>query len=68
MFGHALADSRKFFQLFRFLDELLDGFGKAVDQFGGLLIAAIAPNNRAVDFQELRRLPQYAGNLFVVHD
>ena len=68
MLDHAVADSRKLFELLRFLDELLDGFGKAVDQFGGLLIAAIAPNNRAVDFQELRRLPQHAGNLFVVHD
>ena len=67
MLGHAVADPRQLFQLFRFLDELLDGFRQAVDQFGGFLVAAITANNRAVDFEELRRLPQHAGNLFVVH-
>src|SRR5260370_4831924 len=64
---HAIADSRQLFQLFRFLDELLDGFRQAIDQFRGLLIAAITADDGAVNFEELRRFAQYAGNLFVVH-
>src|SRR5260370_10724781 len=50
MLDHAVADSRKFLELLRLLDELLDGFGQAVDQFGRLFIAAIPPDDGAVAF------------------
>ena len=67
MLDHAVADSWKFFELFRFLHELFDGFGQAVDQFGGLLITAVSADDGAVDFQKLRGFPEDAGDLFVVH-
>src|SRR5258708_38186606 len=67
MFDHAVADSRQFFELFRLLGELLDGFRQAIDKFGGLFVAAIPPNNRAINFQQLRCFAQYSCNLFVVH-
>ena len=67
MLDHADADSWKFFELFRFLHELFDGFGQAVDQFGGLLITAVSADDGAVDFQKLRGFPEDAGDLFVVH-
>ncbi len=68
MFDHAVADPRKFFELFRFLRELFDGFRQAVDQFGGLLVTAVSADNRPIDFEELRGFAENAGNLFVVHD
>ena len=67
MLDHAVADSRQFFQLLRFLDQLFDGFGQAVDQFGSLLITSVPANDGAVYLKELGRLPQDARDLFVVH-
>src|SRR5258708_345370 len=67
MLDHAIADSWKFLQLLRFRHQLVDGFRQTVNQFGGLLVAAIAPDDGAIYLQELRRFAQYAGNLFVVH-
>ena len=65
MLDHAVVDSWKFLELLRFLDELLDRFRQAVDQFGGLLIAAVPANDGPVDFQELGGFAEHAGNLFV---
>src|SRR6266481_6581873 len=64
---HAVADSRKFLKLLRFLDQLFDGFRQRVDQFGGLFVTSVPPDDRAVNFQELRGLAQDSSNLFVIH-
>src|SRR5712664_167194 len=68
MLDHAVADSRKLFKFSWLLDELLNGFRQAVDQFGGLLVAAVSADDGAINFQELRGFAKYAGDLFVVHD
>src|SRR2546425_5369071 len=65
--GHALADAGQFFEFFGVLGELRDGFGEPVDEFGGLFVAAVAADDGAIDFKELRGLAQDAGNLLVVH-
>ncbi len=67
MFDHAVADSRQLFQLLRLLHHLLDRLGQGIDQFRGFFVAAVTPDDRPVNFQELRRLPQDSCNLFVVH-
>ena len=67
MLDHAVADARKFFELFRFLDELLDRFGQAFDQFRGLFVTAVSADDGAIDFEELRGFTENAGDLFVVH-
>ena len=67
MLDHALANSWQLLELFRFFDQLLDRFRQAIDQFRRLFVAPITPNNRAVDFQELRGIPQNACDLLVVH-
>src|SRR5438046_4971913 len=66
MLDHAVADSWKFFELFWFLHELFDGFGQAVDQFGGLLVTAVSADDGAVDFHMLSSFTVVEGNLFVV--
>src|SRR5437660_3745675 len=64
---HAFANSRQCVELFRILDQLLDGFRQAVNEFSGFLIAAVPADNRPVNFQQLCRLPQDSCDLFVVH-
>ena len=51
MFDHPLADSRQLLQLFRLFDQLLDRFRQAVNQLRRLLVTAVAPNDRAINFQ-----------------
>jgi hypothetical protein len=63
---HPVADPRELFQFLWILNKLLDGLRKPIDKLRGLLIAAVAPDDGAINFQELRRLAQDAGNLFVV--
>src|SRR5439155_857257 len=65
---HALADSGQFFELFRFLDKLLDRFRQTINQLGSLFVASVAANDRAVNFEQLDGFAQNAGDLFVVHD
>ncbi len=65
---HAVADSRKFFQLLRFLDKLLDGFGQAIDKLRRFFIAPVPPDDGPINFKELRRFPQDSCDLFVVHE
>ncbi len=67
VFHHAVADSGELLELFRFLDELLDGFGQTIDKFGSLLIAAVPADNGPIDFQKLRGIPEDSCDLFVVH-
>ncbi len=68
MLHHALSDSRKLFQLFRLLHELLDRFRKSIDEFRRLFVTAVAADDGAVDFQKLRGFAEDAGDLFVVHE
>ncbi len=65
--GHAFADARKFLELFRIAGHDFDRFGQAGDQFGGFLITAVAPDDGAVDLQQLRGLAQNARDLPVFH-
>ena len=67
VFGHAFADAGELFELFRLTRHGLDGFGKAGDQFGGFLIAAIAADDGAVDLQQLCGLAQNARDLPILH-
>src|SRR5882762_1227262 len=67
MLDHAVANSRKFLELFRFLDQLFDGFGQRVDQLGGLFVTSVPADDRAINFQKLRGFTEDSGNLFVVH-
>ncbi len=65
--GHAFADARKFLELFRIAGHDFDRFGQAGDQFGGFLITAVAPDDGAVDLQQLRGLAQNARDLPIFH-
>ena len=67
VFGHALADARKLLEFFCVLGKLRDGFGEPVDELGGFFVAAVAADDGAVNFKELRGLAQDAGDLLVVH-
>src|SRR5713101_226307 len=67
VFGHAVADAGQFGELFGVLGELFDRLGEAGDQLGGALVAAVAANLRAVNFEKLRRLAEDAGDFAVVH-
>jgi len=66
--NHAIADSRKFLELLRLLDQLFDGFRQRVDQFGSLFVTSVPPDDRAVNFQELRGLTQDSCDLLVIDD
>ena len=67
MLDHPLADSRQLFKLLWLFDKLLDRFGQAVNQLRRLLVAPVAPNDRAVNFQKLRRIAENPRNLLIVH-
>ena len=67
MLDHAVANSRQFLQLLRLFHHLLNRLGQAIDQLRSLFVASVTPDDRAVNFQKLRRLSQYSRNLFVVH-
>ena len=47
--------------------QVLDAVGEVVEQFGGLLVAAVAADLCAVDLEQLRRFPQDAGDFAVFH-
>ena len=64
---HALADAGQFFELFRRCDEHCHRVGQGFDQFRGFLVAAVAADDGAINFEQLRGFAEYAGNLFVVH-
>ncbi len=65
--GHIVADAGKLGEFFAILREFLDAFVEAVDQLGGFFVAAVAPDDRAVNFEQLRRLVQYPRNLPIFH-
>ncbi len=67
MLGHAVADAGQLFQLFGVFGEVLDALVNAVEQFGDFFVAAIAADDRAVDFEQLRGLAQDFRDFFVFH-
>src|SRR5258708_18979378 len=67
MLGHALDYSWQFLQLVRVFRQILDGFVHSGNQLRGFLVTAIAPNDGAVDLEELRGVAKDAGNRLVVH-
>ena len=58
MRGHVVAYAGKFLQLGVVLGEVFDALVDAVEQLGHFLVAAVAADDRAIDLQQLRRLPQ----------
>src|SRR5712671_3296171 len=67
MLGHALADAGQLLQLVRVFGQFLDRFVHSGNQLRGFLVTAIAPNDGAVDFKELRGVAKDAGDRLVVH-
>ena len=53
--------------LARSLGQLFDRFGQAAEEFRGAFVAAVAADHGAVDFQQLRRFPQNAGDFTIFH-
>ena len=66
--GHAVADAGQFGELGGIERQLLDRFRNAGDQLGGFFVAAIAADDRAIDFEQLRGLAQDAGDFTIIHD
>ena len=67
MIDHALADAGEFEKFFRSGDELFDGLREAFDEFGGFFVGAVAADDGAIDFEELRGFAEDASDAFVVH-
>src|SRR5208283_1035128 len=67
MLHHAVADPRQFRQLLRRGDHRLHRFRQPINQFRRLLIAPVAPDDRAINLQQARRFPQNSRYLFVFH-
>jgi hypothetical protein len=67
MLGHAVADAGQGSELLGVAGELLDGLGEAADEFGAALVAAVAADDGAVNFQELRGFAKNALDLAVFH-
>ncbi len=65
--GHAVADAGQLFEFLVVLGEIFDALVDAVQQLGHFLVAAIAADDGAVDFEQLRRLAQDSGDLAVFH-
>ena len=67
MRGHIVADAGKFGELVAVGGDVFDAFVHAVQEFGGFFVAAVAADDGAVDFQELRGLAQDAGYVAIFH-
>ena len=65
--GHAVADAGKFRELLLVVGEVFDAFGNAVEQLGDFFVAAVAADNGAVDFEQLRGLAQNLGDVSIFH-
>ena len=65
--GHAVADAGQFHQLGAVARQFFDGFGQAVEEFRDAFVAAVAADHGAVDFEQLRRFPQDAGDFTIFH-
>ena len=62
VFGHALADAGEIGELGFVLGEFLDAIRQAANQFGGFFVAAIAADDRAVDFEKLGGFAEDSGD------
>src|SRR5208337_2858217 len=67
MLYHPLANPRQFRQLLRRRNQRLHRFRQSVNQLRRLFITPVAPDDRAINLQQPRRLPQYPRNPFVFH-
>ena len=67
MLGQPFAHAGKLGQLLGVAREVGHRLGKAGDEFRGALVAAIAADDGAVDFQELRGVLQDARDLSIFH-
>ena len=65
--GHTFADAWQFLQLLLVLGDVLDAFVHAVQQLRHFLVAAVAADNRSVNFQQLRRLTQNSCDFSIFH-
>ncbi len=55
------------FSFFRIFGEVLDALGNVIEQLGYFFVAAIAADDRAIDFEQLRRLAQNLRDVFIFH-
>ena len=66
--GQAVADAGQFLEFFGVERQLLDRFGNAGDQLGGFFVTAVAADDGAVDFQQVRGLAQDARDFTIFHE
>src|ERR1700735_1410593 len=67
VFGHVFADAGQLAELLGVLANVLDALVQAVEEFSDFFVAAIAADNGAIDFEQLRGLTQDSGDFFVFH-
>src|SRR5262249_55434452 len=65
MLGHAFADAGQLRELLCVFGKLGNGVGKALDQLGSFLVAAVAAGLRTIDLEQMRGLAQGAGHFTV---
>ena len=65
--GHVFADARELAEFLGVLADVLNAFVQAVEKLGHFFVAAVAADDGAVDFEQLRRLTQNSGDFFVFH-
>ena len=64
---HAVAHTGKLLELGVVLGQVFDALVDAVEQLRDFLIAAVAADDRAINFQQLRRLLQYFRYFSIFH-
>ncbi len=65
--GHVFANAGKFAQLGGFLGDIFDALGHGEEQLGDFLVGAVAADDGAVDFKQLRCFAQDFGYFAVFH-
>ncbi len=65
--GHAFADAGKLLELLFILGDILDALGEAAEQIGDFFIAAVAADDGAINFEQLRGFAENFCNVAVVH-
>ncbi len=67
MLGHVLADAGQLTKFLGILANVFDALVQAVKELGHFFVAAIAPDDGAVNLEQLRCLAQNSGDFFVFH-
>ena len=67
MLGHVFADAGQFAELLVVFGDIFDALGDAVEQLGDFFVAAVAADDGAVNFEQLRGIAKYPGDFLVFH-